>query len=83
MELAAVLCNAGPETVDRGRLACAVDRLMLLAAGGNRPLTDLFQQAEIARTPCAGEDRIGSATPVRATWIDGRRGPGLRDMIAR
>ncbi len=59
------LCSAGDEPVDRPTLACALDRLTLLSAGGDATLAGAFAKAEIKRSFCGQRSPILAATPER------------------
>ena len=78
LEISGWFCNPGPELVDRGMLACALDRLSLLAAGGEPKLATLFARAEIKRSFCGQNSVFVAATPRRADWIEAVRDPKLR-----
>ena len=71
-------CNAGLEVVDRAIVACALDRLTLLAAGGDPKIGALFAHAELKRSFCGTRSVILAATPKRADWIDTAQDPHLR-----
>ena len=71
-------CNGGPELVDRGMLACALDRLSLLAAGTDPKLAALFARAELKRSFCGQNSVFVAATPKRTDWIEAARDPKLR-----
>ena len=66
MQLSGWYCNAGEEVVDRAVLACALDRLTLLTAGGDPALAMLFANAEVKRTFCGQRSPILAATPEHA-----------------
>jgi hypothetical protein len=63
MQIAGWYCSAGEEVVDRAALACALDRLSILSAGGDEELAGLFARAELKRTFCGQRDPILAATP--------------------
>jgi hypothetical protein len=75
-------CSRGPELVDRGAVACALDRLSLLSAGHDPKLAGLFARAELRRTFCGQRSPILYATPKRADWIETGRDPKLRGRLA-
>lgn len=77
-EIAGWYCNAGPDMVDRGAIACALDRLALIAAGGESKLGALFARAEVRRTFCGQNSVFLAATPKRHDWIEAARDPRLR-----
>ena len=77
MQIAGWYCSAGDEIVDRATLACALDRLTILAAGGDPKLAGLFARAEIERTFCGQRSPILAATPERARISTAPRGAKL------
>jgi hypothetical protein len=80
--LVAWWCNPGPELVARGQLACLLDRLALMSAGGDDRLAKHFAQAELHRGYCGTERALRSPTPKRADhWLDARSAPKLRGRI--
>jgi len=78
LEISGWFCNGGPEVVDRGALACALDRLSLLSAGTEPKLAAFFARAELKRSFCGQQNVFLAATPKRADWIDAARDPKLR-----
>jgi hypothetical protein len=64
--------------VDRGMLACALDRLSLLSAGSEPKLGALFARAELKRTYCGQNSVFVAATRKRNDWIEAARDPRLR-----
>lgn len=86
MQIAGWYCSPGEEIVDRATLACVVDRLTILSAGGDPRLDALFARAEVRRTFCGRRDPIFAATPEHTGSIPRRRGlkprqVGLRENI--
>lgn len=77
-EISGRFCNAGPELVDHGMIACALDRLSLLAAGSDPKLAARFARAELRRTFCNQQSVFIAATPKRPGWIEASRDPKLR-----
>ena len=77
LELSGWFCNGGPELIERGALACALDRLSLLASGNEPKLAALFARAELRRNFCGANSVFVAATP-RSGWIDAARDPKLR-----
>ena len=69
MQIAGWYCSAGDEVVDRARLACVLDRLTIISAGGDSELDELFARAELKRTFCGQRNPILAATPERAEPI--------------
>jgi hypothetical protein len=81
--MVAWLCNAGPEMVPYGQLACLVDRLTLMSAGGDDKLASFFAKAELKRNFCGANGPIIAATPKRLEdWISQKASPPLRGRIA-
>ena len=64
-EIAGWSCSAGAEVVNRATLACALDRLTLLSAGGDEKLAEVFARAEIRRTFCGERNPLLAPTPER------------------
>ena len=58
-----LFCQGGTEFIEQSILACALDRLTLLAAGSEPKLGALFAQAELNRSYCGQRDPILAATP--------------------
>ena len=77
-EISGWYCNAGQELVDRGMIACALDRLTLIAAGSEPKIGALFAQAELKRTFCGANNVFLAATRKRNDWIEAERDPRLR-----
>lgn len=65
MQIAGWYCGAGDQTVDPATLACALDRLSVLSAGGDTAIARLFARAELKRTFCGLRNPILAATPER------------------
>ncbi len=65
MQIAGWYCSAGEQPVDRAALACALDRLTVLSAGGDPKVAGLFARAELKRTFCGERNPILAATPER------------------
>jgi hypothetical protein len=74
----AQFCNSGPELVDRHMVACALDRLTLIAAASDPKLIALFARAELKRNFCGQNSVFVAATPKRLDWIEATRDPKLR-----
>ncbi len=75
-------CNPGPAIVAHGRLACLLDRLVLMSAGGDDNLVSFFARAELKRNFC------GTAGPTLAAqakrpdnWILNKSDPKLRGAL--
>lgn len=78
IEISGWYCNGGLELVDVGMIACALDRLTLVAGGGEPKLAALFARAELKRNFCGQQSVFLAATPKRADWIEAARDPKLR-----
>jgi hypothetical protein len=63
MQLLGWYCTSGPELIDRGLIACALDRLTLLAAGSDAKVGELFARAELKRNFCGQRSPLLAATP--------------------
>ena len=63
LQLSGWFCQGGSELIGQGTLACALDRLTLLAAGSEPKIGALFAQAELNRSYCGQRDPILAATP--------------------
>ncbi|HEY7232416.1 MAG TPA: hypothetical protein VH558_18820 [Pseudolabrys sp.] len=63
LQLAGWFCQGGSEFIHQSTLACALDRLTLLAAGSEPKVGTLFAQAERNRSYCGQRDPILAATP--------------------
>jgi hypothetical protein len=68
LQIAGWYCNGGPEIIERGMVACALDRLTLLAAASDAKVGELFGRAELKRNFCGQRSLILAATP--------KHGPG-------
>jgi len=62
LQLSGWFCQGGA-AVERSTLACALDRLTLLAAGSEPKVGALFAQAELHRSYCGQRDTILAPTP--------------------
>jgi len=68
LRLSGWFCQGG-EFVARSTLACALDRLTLLAAGSEPKVGALFAQAELRRSFCGQREPLLAATPkYRVLW---------------
>ncbi len=65
LQIAGWYCSANEAAVHRATLACALDRLTSLSAGGDPRLARLFARAELKRTFCGERNPILAATPER------------------
>jgi hypothetical protein len=85
MQLSGWYCSAREEVVDRATLACTLDRLTMLSAGGDAKLAGLFARAEVKRTFCGQRSPILAATPERNVAVampkSAKPGAGLRGRL--
>jgi hypothetical protein len=63
LQISGWFCQGGGEFIEQSTLACALDRLTLLAAGSEPKVGALFAQAELNRSYCGQHDPILAATP--------------------
>jgi len=69
LQLSGWFCQGGADFVERSTLACALDRLTLLAAGSEPKVGALFAQAELNRSFCGQRSPLLAPTPKhRALW---------------
>ncbi len=69
MQLSGWFCQGGSDFIERSTLACALDRLTLLAAGSEPKVGVLFAQAELNRSFCGQRNPLLAPTPKhRALW---------------
>lgn len=81
--LVAWWCNGGPELVAHGLLACVLDRLSLMSAGGDNRLADFFAKAELKRGHCGTQNVLVSPTLKHTTdWMSAKPDPKLRGRVA-
>jgi hypothetical protein len=69
LQIAGVYCRPEGEIVDRGLLACALDRLSLNSAGNDPQLAAFFARAELRRNFCGQKNPLLYATPRRDGWM--------------
>jgi hypothetical protein len=63
LQISGWFCQGGSEFIQQSTLACALDRLTLLAAGSEPKVGTLFARAELNRSYCGQRDPILAATP--------------------
>ncbi len=69
LQMSGWFCQGGPDLIARSTLACALDRLTLLAAGSEPKVGALFAQAELLRSYCGQRSPLLAPTPKhRALW---------------
>ncbi len=73
LQIAGWYCNTRDQAVSRATLACAIDRLTILSAGGDGKVAELFARAEVKRTFCGQRNPILAATPERHDHVAGLR----------
>ena len=81
VQIAGTYCRAGPELVERGTLACALDRLTFTAGSAEPRLAEMFAQAEVRRSFCGHKGQILAATARRSSWLDSVGEPKLRGRL--
>jgi hypothetical protein len=75
-------CNPGPAMVAHGRLACLVERLVLMSAGGDDGLVSFFARAELRRNFCGATAPLLTAQAKRPDdWILAKSDPKLRGAL--
>jgi hypothetical protein len=71
-------CQGDTLPARRAAIGCVLDRLILLAAGNDPKLAELFARAELRRGNCAPP----SAAPATSTdWVTGAQDPRLRGSL--
>lgn len=69
LQISGWFCQGGAEFIEHSTLACALDRLTLLAAGSEPKVGTLFAQAELNRSFCGQRNPLMAPTPKhRALW---------------
>lgn len=63
LQISGWFCQGGNELIERSTLACALDRLTLLAAGSEPKVGALFAQAELHRSYCGQRSQLMAPTP--------------------
>ncbi|QUS37750.1 hypothetical protein RPMA_01850 [Tardiphaga alba] len=71
-------CQSEGLPARRAAVACMLDRLMLLTAGGEPKLAELFAHAELKRTGCASGPALSA---VSSDWVTGAQNPLLRGSL--
>ena len=80
--LVAWWCNSGPAMVVHGRLACLIERLVLMSAGGDDGLVSFFARAELKRNFCRTAGPSLTAQAKRPDdWILAKSDPKLRGAL--
>lgn len=78
LQIAGIACGGGREAALRALIACGLDRLSLVSAGGDARLARLFAHADLKRSTCGPGRLPAAAVPPRGAWIDAARPPALR-----
>jgi hypothetical protein len=77
--IAGFACGTASKAMDRGRLACILDRIDLVSAGDDEAMRAFFVEAERRRGHgCAGSPLLPAGP--RSTWLDG---PGTLPSFRR
>ncbi len=71
-------CQGDGLPARRAAVACMLDRLVLLTAGGEPKLAELFAHAELKRTGCASGQALSVAG---SDWVTGAQNPLLRGSL--
>lgn len=80
--LSGLACGQPDEEAARILLACSLDRLRLVTAGGDARLAGLFARALLARSSCQPGQPPKAAGPPPALWLEGTAAPSLRREAA-
>lgn len=70
-------CQAGAPSIRRAAISCMLDHLILLTAGNDPKLAELFAHAELKRGAC----KAGVASTASADWVTSPQNPGLRGRL--
>ena len=81
LSLVAWWCNRDWQLVQRGHVACLMDRLMLMSAGGNGKLAAFFARAERERESCGTTPILGTTPKRPDDWIFAKADPPLRGRL--
>jgi hypothetical protein len=68
-------CQADSRAAQQSLIGCMLDRLILLSAGNDPKLAELFARAELKRSNC------GAATAISADWVSSAEAPQLRGRL--
>jgi hypothetical protein len=71
------LCLGDALPARRAAIGCMLSRLMLLTAGNDAKLAELFARAELRRASCAAS----ATSPVSKDWVTGAENPRLRGAM--
>ncbi len=78
LQIAGWYCKGDDEIIDGNMIACALDRLAVIAAGSDPKVAELFAHAELQRKFCRHKPPLRGATLKRADWLAATRDPKLR-----
>jgi hypothetical protein len=82
MHLSGWLCPSGnAQQVARTQIACAIDRLTLISAGGDMRLAEMFARADLKRGACGPAGQVMAQSS--DNWITSLQAPQLRGRLAR
>jgi hypothetical protein len=71
-------CQGDTLPARRAAIGCILDRLILLSAGNDPKLAELFARAELRRGGCAP---AAAAPATSADWVTGAQDPRLRGSL--
>jgi len=71
-------CQGDTLPARRGAIGCILDRLILLTAGNDPKLAELFARAELKRGSCAPPP---AGAVIAADWVTGAQDPRLRGSL--
>jgi hypothetical protein len=71
-------CQGDTLPARRAAIGCILDRLILLTAGNDRKLAELFAHAELRRGNCTP---ASAAAVIAADWVTGAQNPRLRGSL--
>ena len=63
LQISGMFCRGGSDFIEPSMLSCALDRIMLLAAGNDSKVAALFAQAELKRNFCGQRNILMVPTP--------------------
>jgi hypothetical protein len=72
-------CQGDGLPARRAAIGCMLSRLVLLSAGNDPKLADLFARAELRRRGCPGAG--AAAASAAADWVNGAQNPRLRGSL--
>jgi hypothetical protein len=82
LQIAGWHCDRAPKATVRTAMACALDQLALLSAGGDARLAGLFARADQKRTFCGDKRPSLAAASQPSDWLDLPAEPELRGHVA-